>query len=96
TMAKIAHGLADNLLTSILLATRKTVLLAPAMNANMWTAEATRRNLAILKGDGYRFVGPGEGNLACGSVGKGRMAEVEEILSAMERLLAQEERKRKA
>ncbi len=96
TLAKIAHGLADNLLTSVLLATVKPVLLAPAMNVRMWEAASTRRNLEILAADGYRFVGPCAGNLACGDTGMGRMAEVETILAAMEAILVQEERKRMA
>lgn len=93
TMAKLAHGIADNLLTCSLLATRKPILLAPAMNKGMWEAPATRRNLEILAGDGYRFVGPAAGNLACGDVGVGRMSEPEEILSAMAAML-EEIRKR--
>ncbi len=88
TMAKLATGLADNLLTSVLLATRKTVLLAPAMNTGMWTAKPTQRNLATLRDDGYHIVGPGSGNLACGDVGVGRMAEPEDIIEAMAKLLA--------
>lgn len=88
TMAKLAVGIADNLLTSVLLATKKTVLLAPAMNTGMWTAPATRRNAATLREDGYHFVGPAEGNLACGDVGVGRMAEPEEIFAAARILLS--------
>lgn len=83
TMAKLAAGIADNLLTSVLLATKKPVLLAPAMNTGMWTAPATARNLARVKADGRLVVGPGAGNLACGDSGVGRMAEPEEILDAM-------------
>ena len=88
TLAKLAYGMADNLLTSVLLATKQTVLLAPAMNAGMWTAAPTQRNLATLKGDGYRFVGPGTGNLACGDTGIGRMAEPEAIIAAILELFA--------
>ncbi len=88
TMAKLAHGIADNLLTSVLLATKKPVLLAPAMNAGMWTAAATRRNLEILREDGYRFVGPDEGRLACGDNGVGRMAGPEAIFEVLENMLA--------
>ena len=82
TLAKIAQGLADNLLTSAILATRKPVLLAPAMNQGMWEAPATRRNVMTLLGDGRRLVGPAPGRLACGDSGMGRMAEPEEIIAA--------------
>ncbi len=91
TLAKLAGGIADNLLTSVLLATKRPVLLAPAMNTGMWTAAATRRNVAALRGDGYHFVGPDSGNLACGDSGAGRMAEPEAIASAAIALLAGEE-----
>ncbi len=94
TMAKLAYGIADNLLTGVLLCTKKPVLLAPAMNCGMWTAAATQRNVRILQADGYHFVGPETGNLACGDVGIGRMAEPEGILAAMEEVLEGEERKR--
>lgn len=88
TMAKLAWGLADNLLTSVLLATAKPVLLAPAMNVGMWNAPPTQRNLQALAADGYTIVGPGTGNLACGYTGTGRMAEPETILEAMQEVLA--------
>lgn len=91
TMAKLAAGIADNLLTSVLLATKKPALLAPAMNTGMWTAKPTRRNLATLKDDGYRIVGPGHGALACGDDGDGRMSEPAEIIEALEKLLLSEE-----
>lgn len=87
TMAKLAAGLADNLLTATVLAGRRLVLLAPAMNHGMWEAKPTRRNVECLRRDGYRFVGPGTGNLACGDTGIGRMAEPEEILEAVEHML---------
>lgn len=89
TMAKLAAGIADNLLTSALLATRKPILLAPAMNSGMWEAPATRRVVATLRSDGRSFVGPATGNLACGDKGIGRMAEPDEILAAMEELLTE-------
>lgn len=95
TMAKLAGGIADNLLTSVLLATKKPVLLAPAMNTGMWTAAATKRNLRILAGDGLHFIGPGSGNLACGDAGTGRMAEPDEIFAAMRELLQTLESRRK-
>ncbi|WP_414898352.1 bifunctional phosphopantothenoylcysteine decarboxylase/phosphopantothenate--cysteine ligase CoaBC [Rhodovulum sp. YEN HP10] len=82
-MARMAGGLADDLASTLLLATDKPVLLAPAMNVRMWTHPATRRNLALLQADGIRFVGPNEGDMACGEYGPGRMAEVPEILDAI-------------
>ncbi|NDK35459.1 bifunctional phosphopantothenoylcysteine decarboxylase/phosphopantothenate--cysteine ligase CoaBC [Rhodovulum sulfidophilum] len=86
-MAKMAGGLADDLASTLLLATDKTVLLAPAMNVRMWIHPATRRNLATLQSDGIRVVGPTEGDMACGEYGPGRMAEVPEILAAIETAL---------
>ena len=74
-LAKMAHGLADDLATAVLLAADKQVLAAPAMNVRMWEHPATQRNLATLKSDGTRFVGPDEGEMACGEYGLGRMAE---------------------
>ncbi|MCC7266151.1 MAG: bifunctional phosphopantothenoylcysteine decarboxylase/phosphopantothenate--cysteine ligase CoaBC [Caulobacteraceae bacterium] len=81
-MAKAAHGLADDLASTTLLATDTPVLMAPAMNVRMWGHAATRRNLATLKGDGIAFVGPGEGAMACGEFGEGRLAEPEQIFEA--------------
>ena len=86
-LAKLAHGLANDLASTVLLAADKPVLAAPAMNWRMWEAPATRRNMAQLKADGVHFVGPGEGGMACGEWGVGRMAEVDEILAAAESLL---------
>jgi phosphopantothenoylcysteine decarboxylase/phosphopantothenate--cysteine ligase len=82
-MAKAACGLADDLASTTLLATDKPVLMAPAMNVRMWTHPATQRNLATLRGDGVRFVGPDEGAMACGEFGFGRLAEPETILAAI-------------
>lgn len=82
-LAKMAHGLADDLATTALLATDKPVLVAPAMNPMMWAHPATRRNVATLRGDGIRFVGPNPGEMACGEEGTGRMAEPAEILAAI-------------
>ena len=87
-MAKMAAGLADDLASTALLATDKPVLIAPAMNVEMWRHPATRRNVARLEADGIGRVGPGAGDLACGEVGEGRMAEPEEILSAVEARLS--------
>ena len=88
-MAKMAGGRADDLASTVLLATDTPVLLAPAMNVRMWDHPATQRNLATLRGDGIRFVGPDEGEMACGEHGPGRMAEPEVILAAIRALLVQ-------
>ncbi len=87
-LAKLAHGLCDDLASTVIFAGDKPILAAPAMNWRMWEHPATRRNLAQLKADGVHFVGPNEGGMACGEWGLGRMAEVDEIVSAAERLLA--------
>ena len=89
-MAKAANGLAGDLATTALLATDKPVLMAPAMNVRMWLHPATQRNLATLKADGVRFVGPDEGAMACGEFGPGRMAEPEAIFAAIVAMLAGE------
>ncbi|MFM7446334.1 MAG: bifunctional phosphopantothenoylcysteine decarboxylase/phosphopantothenate--cysteine ligase CoaBC, partial [Tabrizicola sp.] len=82
-----ATGRADDLASTVLLATDKPVLLAPAMNVRMWTHPATQRNLATLRQDGVLTVGPNEGDMACGEYGPGRMAEPEEVLSAIDAAL---------
>ena len=87
-LAKMAHGLANDLASTALLATDKPVLVAPAMNVRMWQHAATQRNLATLKADGVRFVGPDEGAMACGEFGPGRMAEPLAILDAIEQALS--------
>ncbi len=86
-MAKAAHGLAGDLASTTLLATDKPVLMAPAMNVRMWQHAATQRNLATLKADGVRFVGPDDGAMACGEFGPGRMAEPAVIFAAIEAAL---------
>ena len=88
-MAKMAHGHADDLASTLLLATDTRVLLAPAMNVRMWQHAATQRNIATLKGDGIGFVGPEEGAMACGEYGPGRMAEVAQIVDAVGAALAE-------
>src|SRR3954470_1873396 len=87
-IAKLANGIADDFLTSLYLATRAPVLLAPAMNTHMLEHPAVQRNLQTLAARGVHFVDPGEGFLACGWIGKGRLAEPEAIVEAAERLLA--------
>ena len=86
-LAKMAYGLADDLGSTALLATDKRVLLAPAMNVRMWLHPSTQRNVAQLKRDGASFVGPNDGEMACGEFGPGRMAEPVEILAAVKWLL---------
>ena len=81
-LAKMAHGIADDLLSSTLLATKAPVVVAPAMNTGMWENPATQANVATLAARGVRIVSPGVGDLACGTAGAGRMAEPDEILSA--------------
>jgi len=83
-LAKMAHGLAGDLATTLLLATDKPVLVAPAMNVRMWEHKAIQRNVAQLKADGIHFVGPNDGDMACGEFGPGRMSEPAEILAAIE------------
>lgn len=83
-MAKMAGGHANDLASTLLLATDTPVLIAPAMNVRMWTHAATQRNIDTLKADGVSFVGPNEGDMACGEFGPGRMAEPMEIVAAIE------------
>ena len=86
-MAKLAAGLANDLASTALLATDKPVLMAPAMNVRMWTHASTARNVETLRRDGIHFVGPNDGEMACGEFGPGRMAEPLEIVAAIEKLL---------
>lgn len=83
-MAKMALGLADDLLTSTLLEFAGPIVIAPAMHSGMWQHPATQANVEMLRGRGVRIVGPGEGVLAAGDEGVGRMAEPEEIAAAVE------------
>jgi len=87
-MAKMANGLANDLASTTLLATDKKVLMAPAMNVRMWESASVRRNRATLEKDGVLFVGPNDGEMACGEFGPGRMAEPLEIVAAIEQALA--------
>lgn len=87
-MAKMAQGIAGDLATTLLMATDKKVLIAPAMNVRMWGHAATQRNLQVLKDDGVLVVGPDDGNMACGEFGPGRMAEVPDIISGIEDAIA--------
>ena len=86
-LAKAAHGIADDMLTSTLLASSAPKLLAPAMNTGMWDNPATRENVEILRRRGFHLIGPETGNLACGDSGKGRMSEPEQIVAACAEIL---------
>ncbi len=86
-LARMAHGLADDLATTLLLATDKPVLAAPAMNVRMWLHAATQRNVAQLRADGVTVMEPDEGAMACGEFGPGRLPEPEVILAAIKRAL---------
>jgi phosphopantothenoylcysteine decarboxylase/phosphopantothenate--cysteine ligase len=87
-MAKMANGMANDLASTLLMATDKPVLIAPAMNVRMWQHPATQRNLAVLQRDGILVVGPDDGNMACGEFGPGRMSEVPDIIGAASAALA--------
>ena len=86
-LAKAACGLADDLLSTLYLAFKRSVLMAPAMNTAMWEKPAVQRNIMTLKTDGIRFVEPGTGWLSCRQTGAGRMAEPETILEAIRGIL---------
>ncbi len=87
-MARMAQGMADDLATTLLLATAAPILLAPAMNPHMWSHPATQANLALLEQRGVRCVGPAHGAVACGETGMGRLAELDEILAAVRSTLS--------
>src|SRR5882762_1343823 len=87
-IGKLANGIADDFLSTLYTATRAPLLLAPSMNTQMFEHEAVRRNLDTLAGRGAHFVEPGEGYLACGWIGKGRLAEPAEIVEAAERIVS--------
>ncbi|MEM9399400.1 MAG: flavoprotein [Verrucomicrobiota bacterium] len=88
-LAQMAHGLAGDLLTSLLLATRAHILVAPAMNGNMWLHEATKQNVSVLKDRGVSFIEPESGQLACGYEGVGRLANVDAIFQHVLNILTQ-------
>ena len=87
SMARIAHGLADDLLTTTVLASTAPVLIAPAMNCEMWAKPAVQRNVAQLTNDGYELIDPEAGWLSCGQIGAGRMASPEAVLSRIRQRL---------
>jgi len=86
-IAKLAHGLADDMLTATALASKAPLVIAPAMNTGMWEHPATRANLATLAARGATFVDAGTGDLACGTSGKGRMADPQAVFEAVQGLL---------
>lgn len=88
TLAKIAHGFADDLLTTLVLATDKPIFVAPAMNRLMWANAATQANMSTLRSRGFKLIGPGSGAQACGEVGEGRVAEPEEVAAVVLAALA--------
>ena len=88
-LAKLAHGLADDMLSATALATRAPLVIAPAMNSGMWENPATQANLATLSARGATFVSVGSGELACGTTGKGRMAEPASIFETVQGVLAE-------
>jgi phosphopantothenoylcysteine decarboxylase/phosphopantothenate--cysteine ligase len=91
-ISRIASGLADDLLTTTLLVCRCPVLVAPAMNCEMWAAASVQRNMSLLRSDGCHVVGPGKGWLSCGQVGAGRMAEPDEIFQRAVQLCTADQR----
>ena len=86
-IGKIANGIADDLLTTTVMATRALVVIAPAMNENMYKNKIVQANIQKLKGLGFKFIGPMTGKLACGDVGVGHLAEVEIIVKQVKRFL---------
>ncbi|GMV82448.1 MAG: hypothetical protein AMXMBFR7_36320 [Planctomycetota bacterium] len=88
-IARLAHGLADDLLSTLMLSVRAPVLICPAMNVQMWEHPATQRNVRTLVGFGHRVLGPSKGDLACGMTGSGRLVEPPEIVEALVKLLGE-------
>ena len=87
-LAKVSHGLADDLLSTLALTVTCPALFVPAMNADMWAKPAVQRNIAQLRSDDVEIIDPGSGWLSCGQIGPGRMAEPEEILTRIAQLLS--------
>jgi len=90
-IGKVANGIADDFLSTMIMATKSPVLFAPSMNVNMWGSVAVQRNVAALKKVGYHFIGPEEGDLACEAIGQGRLAAVEDIVECVEDLLVEKD-----
>ena len=92
-IGKIANGIADDFLTTMVMATRVPVLFAPAMNTNMWASQVVQKNIANLKEMNYNFMDPAEGELACGVVGRGKLADIDAILDEVKALLSPDDLK---
>jgi len=90
-IGKVAHGIADDFLSTMVMATKSPVLFAPSMNVNMWGSVAVQRNVATLKQAGYHFIGPEEGDLACEAIGQGRLAAVADIVDHIEDLFVEKD-----
>lgn len=88
SLGKVAGGIADDILSTVIMATKAPVLFTPAMNVNMWENPIVQKNIHALKSLGYHFIEPGWGDLACGSQGKGRLADVEDIIDEITRILS--------
>ena len=90
-IGKVAHGIADDFLSTMIMATKSPVLFAPSMNINMWESFAVQQNVATLKEAGYPFIGPEEGDLACEAIGQGRLAALSDIVECIEDLLVEKD-----
>jgi phosphopantothenoylcysteine decarboxylase/phosphopantothenate--cysteine ligase len=90
-IGKVAHGIADDFLSTMIMATTSPVLFAPSMNVNMWESFAVQQNVAILKKAGYHFIGPEKGDLACEAIGQGRLTAVADIVECIEGLLTEKD-----
>lgn len=90
-IGKVAHGIADDFLSTMIMATKSPVLFAPSMNVNMWESFAVQQNVGILKKAGYHFIGPEEGDLACEAIGQGRLAALSDIVECIEDLLVEKD-----
>lgn len=89
-IAKVANGLADDLLSTLALSATCPMIMAPAMNADMWAKPAVQRNIAQIRADGWQVIDPGEGWLSCGQIGPGRMAEPDDIVASLESSIVSE------
>jgi phosphopantothenoylcysteine decarboxylase/phosphopantothenate--cysteine ligase len=90
-IGKVAHGIADDFLSTMIMATKSPVLFAPSMNVNMWESFTVQHNVATLKETGYHFIGPEEGDLACEAIGQGRLAALSDIVECIEDLLVEKD-----
>ena len=95
-MTKLSHGKAEDLATTVILASNKDILLVPAMNVRMWLHKATQRNVKILKDYGYLFIGPEKGEMACGEYGEGKMSSSIEIYDRINNFLSNQIKNKKS